>query len=127
VNHYFVESNLGRLSEPSMAMDRRSIGSSIAEEKPKVYAPRHEITLYEVNNYLLKTSIVDILGSNEPQENVETGGKRDELIGFHSRPYLNDSVLGGPFWLQDDAGLLERAGSKEYLHLHKALEVLDEV
>lgn len=107
LNHYFIESNLARLSESSAAPDRRSIASSAMDEKPAVYVPRHESTMYEINNYLLKNNIVDILGGYEDSENVIiSGGKRDELIGFHSRPYLNDSVLGGPFWLQDDVGVL---------------------
>jgi hypothetical protein len=91
-----------------------------------IYAPRnHQSKTYDINQYLLKNNIVDILGENERQEVTLIGAKkREELIGFHSRPYMSDSMLGCPFWFTDDNKVLETLETKEYEHLWKILEVV---
>jgi hypothetical protein len=60
VNYYSVQSNLTKKSEVSDTFfDRRSIASD--DNDKIVYSAHHNQSIYEVNQYLLKNNLADIL------------------------------------------------------------------
>lgn len=62
VNFYSVQSNLAKNSEVSdNFLDRRSLASDANDNDKIVYAIHQQSSMYEVNQYLLKSNLADIL------------------------------------------------------------------